>query len=352
MRKRKTLVAGALALVLAACSDTPTSPQEQPATTATATAEPQPQPQTPPGIELPADATAAVDAPAGEPAFDIGKAPVSDAALGDFPYFSLPAGYHHPNRPLPVRDFDRVAVWTGDRLEWVEGRVFESLVHADRKAGKGFSRVEVLRNIDHQVAEAGGVKVAESRVPKETIKAWDDGQAWSPGRGDVYNSPAATWLVRRADRNIWVNFVSNNSSGSWMVIESAPFTPTATLLPSSELREQLDVDGRVAIQVNFAVDKSDILPDSQPQIEQVLALLREDPSLRLSIDGHTDATGDAAHNQRLSEARAQSVVAALTTQGIDASRLQARGHGQSQPVADNDTDAGRAKNRRVELVKQ
>ena len=83
----------------------------------------------------------------------------------------------------------------------------------------------------------------------------------------------------------------------------------------------------------------------------MLALLREDPALRLSIDGHTDASGDAAHNLRLSEARARSVVAALTGQGIDAARLEAKGHGQSRPVADNATDDGRAKNRRVELVR-
>lgn len=83
----------------------------------------------------------------------------------------------------------------------------------------------------------------------------------------------------------------------------------------------------------------------------MLALLRDEPSLRLSIEGHADATGDAARDERLSGARARSVVAALTAQGIDAARLEAKGHGHSQPVADNHTDEGRAKNRRVELVR-
>ena len=288
--------------------------------------------------------------PAEPQGFDIASVPVSEAALGDFPYFTLPTGYRHPNRPIPVRDFDRVAVWTGDRLEWVEGRVFESLVHAER--GKGWSRLEVVRNIDHQIAQAGGVKVTESEPPKEIIDAWDEEQAYSQGRGDIYNDKVATWLVRRPDRNIWLHFVGNTASGSWMVIESAPFQATAALLPASELKQQLDADGRVALQVNFATDKAEILPESRPQIEEVVQLLRDDPALELSVDGHTDSTGDPARNMALSEARAASVVAALAAQGIAPARLQAKGYGQTQPVADNESEAGKAKNRRVELVRQ
>ena len=347
-----TLLLAAFALAAAGCGQSTDAPSQDEA----------PQPQSAPaatGIddappagregEADVEATDAGDDSSDATGFDIASVPVSGATLGDFPYFTLPQGYRNPNRPVPVRDFDRVAVWTGDRLEWVEGRIFESIVHSER--GKGWSKLEVTRNLDHQVQQAGGVKVTESRPPKDVVQAWNDGQDYSPGRGDIYNNEATTWLVRRPDRNIWLHFVGNSAGGAWMVIESAAFEPTSSLLPASEMKQQLDADGRVAIEVNFAVDKADILPDSQPQIDQVLALLREDPSLRLSIDGHTDATGDAAHNRRLSEARAKSVVAALTSQGIEASRLEAKGHGQSQPVADNDTDEGRAKNRRVELVR-
>jgi OmpA-OmpF porin, OOP family len=299
-----------------------------------------------------ADAIAPVDAAAAADGFDIAQVAVSDAPLGDFPYFTLPEGYHHPNRAIPVRDFDRAAVWTGDRLEWVEGRIFESLVHADRRAGKGFSRLEVLRNIDHQVAEAGGVQVTESAVPRELVRQWRDGQAWSQGRGEISGHPVATWLVRRADRDIWVHFAANNSSGSWMVVESAPFVPTASLLPSSALKQQLDADGRVAIQVNFATDQAEILPESRPQLDEVLALLSQDPALALSVEGHTDDTGTAARNRSLSEARAAAVVAALVAEGIDATRLSAAGHGQDRPRDDNATAEGRARNRRVELVRR
>src|SRR5690606_2722574 len=142
--------------------------------------------------------------------------------------------------------FDRVAVWTGDRLEWVEGRVIESLLHAER--GTGWSRPAVVRNIDHQTAQAGGGQATEAQPPKEIIDAWDEEQAYSQGRGDIYTAKVATWLVRRPDRNIWLHFVGNAASGSWMVIESAPCQATAALLPASELKQQLDADGRVALQ--------------------------------------------------------------------------------------------------------
>jgi outer membrane protein OmpA-like peptidoglycan-associated protein len=89
-----------------------------------------------------------------------------------------------------------------------------------------------------------------------------------------------------------------------------------------------------------------------PQIDQVMKLLKDVPALRLSVNGHTDNNGNAAHNQQLSEGRAKAVVAALLAKGLDSARLAAKGFGQQQPVADNAQEEGRAKNRRVELVKQ
>lgn len=84
---------------------------------------------------------------------------------------------------------------------------------------------------------------------------------------------------------------------------------------------------------------------------EVLTLLQQNPQLRLAVQGHTDNAGTAAHNQQLSTARAQAVVAELAKAGIAANRLQAAGFGQTKPLADNATEEGRAKNRRVELVK-
>ena len=270
---------------------------------------------------------------------------------GEFPYLSLPAGYADGNEPKQ-RDFDMYPFWTGSGFEEVEGRTYA----ADVRTRERFNSMhEVRRNLEAMMAEAGGVLVFEGRIPKEASERYgrDLKGFYSDATGfswDRYES--RVYRVDLADgRQVWVHAALDYLSSGWVVAEREGFVQTSALLPASELKQQLDADGRVAIQVNFAVDKADILPDSQPQVEQVLALLRDDPSLRLSIDGHTDDTGDAAHNQRLSEARAKSVVAALVGQGIEDARLQAKGHGQSKPVDDNATDEGRAKNRRVELVR-
>jgi len=85
---------------------------------------------------------------------------------------------------------------------------------------------------------------------------------------------------------------------------------------------------------------------------EIVKLLQQNPDLKLRVEGHTDNQGNAAANQSLSEKRAQAVVAWLTAHGVEAGRLTAKGLGQTKPVEDNSTEDGRAKNRRVELVKQ
>ena len=93
-------------------------------------------------------------------------------------------------------------------------------------------------------------------------------------------------------------------------------------------------------------------PDAQPVLAEVRKLLEQSPDLRLAVQGHTDNQGTPAHNQQLSEARARAVVANLTAAGVAPGRLTPAGFGQARPVADNATEAGRAQNRRVELVRE
>ena len=95
-----------------------------------------------------------------------------------------------------------------------------------------------------------------------------------------------------------------------------------------------------------------IRPDSQPVIDQVAEMLQTNAGLMLSVEGHTDSVGTPQSNKTLSEERAKSVVAAVVELGVDAGRLTAVGWGQEKPVADNRTEDGRAKNRRVEIVKK
>jgi OmpA-OmpF porin, OOP family len=95
-----------------------------------------------------------------------------------------------------------------------------------------------------------------------------------------------------------------------------------------------------------------IRPESAPTLKEIGDMLREHPQLHLRIEGHTDDVGQAAANQTLSERRAAAVWQHLMQHyGIDASRLESRGLGQSRPATVNDTPEGRQQNRRVELVR-
>ena len=116
------------------------------------------------------------------------------------------------------------------------------------------------------------------------------------------------------------------------------------------LYSTLEHKGRVVLPVAFLPGQPDLEADSAPLILTVITMLQKHPGLRLEIDGFTDSTGDPRRNQRLSERRAEAVRALLVEGHIEQSRLDAVGLGGDQPVADNDTPEGRAKNRRIELA--
>ena len=118
------------------------------------------------------------------------------------------------------------------------------------------------------------------------------------------------------------------------------------------LYDRMMSDGKfITYGITFDVGKSTIKPESMGEINRIVQLLTENPTLKFSVEGHTDATGNAAGNQTLSEARSKAIVDKLVELGIAADRLTSVGKGQNSPIADNSTDEGRAKNRRVEFVK-
>lgn len=144
-------------------------------------------------------------------------------------------------------------------------------------------------------------------------------------------------------RDIWATLHSNGSDYDIRVVDAGV----------GDLAKQLERDCHVALYgIHYDFNKATIRPDSEPTLDKVLALLKASPDLKLEVQGHTDNVGDDAYNQKLSEARAASVVSWLSGKGIGAERLNARGYGMKAPVATNDNDEGRARNRRVELKKQ
>ncbi|HEY0105616.1 MAG TPA: OmpA family protein [Rhizomicrobium sp.] len=161
-----------------------------------------------------------------------------------------------------------------------------------------------------------------------------------------------TTTARLEDKGqtIWIGVYNLFDEIRINVVEEAPPRP-ATQPPADSMKAALDQAGHLALYINFDFNKATLKPDAAAVIAQIATLLKKNPALNVSLQGHTDNVGTHDYNLKLSQECAASVVAAIVKSGIDGKRLTSTGFGPDKPIADNNTPDGRAKNRRVELVK-
>jgi OOP family OmpA-OmpF porin len=193
----------------------------------------------------------------------------------------------------------------------------------DYRNRDGMSEIQVYRNIETALKRAGF-----------TIDFGNEPEGITAHKGK-------TWY-----------YLDNKGDFYYQTIVTGKKMEQEIIADASALGDEIKKSGHVAVYgINFDTGKATIQPSSESVLNEIVKLLQDDPSLKLRVEGHTDNVGAAAANQSLSEKRAQAVVAWLTGHGIAADRLTAKGFGASKPVAENTTDEGRAKNRRVELAK-
>lgn len=152
-------------------------------------------------------------------------------------------------------------------------------------------------------------------------------------------------------REIWVA-VNVYNEGSLYQLTVVEVTAMVQEVTADAMYDALSKDGFMALYINFDTGQAILKPDSLGTVAQIVALLKGHAELKLSIEGHTDNVGAPAANKTLSENRAKAVMAEVVKGGIAAARLSAVGWGQDKPIADNRSEDGRAKNRRVEIVKK
>lgn len=160
-----------------------------------------------------------------------------------------------------------------------------------------------------------------------------------------------TYKVVKGGKEVWIALEAFNEGRTYelVVLEMEAMTQEVT---ADAMYDALKKDGFIALYINFDTGKSDIKPESMTIIDQIAALLKAHADLTVSIEGHTDNVGTPQSNKTLSQQRAKSVMTAVVQKGIAADRMAAVGWGQEKPIADNRSEDGRAKNRRVEVVKK
>lgn len=277
--------------------------------------------------------------------------PISTADLGDFPFFGLPKNIQYVSKPLQ-REFDEIyfPVNITGKLVKFGGRVFKSdLTNTENSE---WSKAYVLKSYDEAIKAVGGVKLFEGKFTPKQVKFMKENAEYLGEEGslDFYNNKIHSYIIRRRDGDdIYIQL--DVKYGAVQILQKEAFQQTITILKAEQVEKELNEKGKVVLYINFDTDKTRLKPEGKAGILEVATVLKNNPTLKLTIQGYTDNVGSERHNQKLSENRAQAVVDELVTLNIEASRLTAKGFGWQNPIADNTTPEGRAKNRRVELIK-
>jgi outer membrane protein OmpA-like peptidoglycan-associated protein len=310
----------------------------------------------PAATPAPAAPAPAAETPAAPADFDPASVPDSTATLPPFPFFKSPDGLESTfDEKDKLVNFDRHFFIAGDKAVAVEGRIFHDRFNLDGGARK-YSDIEFRRNYENAIQALGGKKINTSQYTYAVIDAAggrDVLEKTNHAAGMNPDYPHDIYLIRQGGKEWWIDISTGSFPlhGYVVVLEREGMKQSLGFLDAAAMKQAIDKDGRVALYINFDVDKATLRPDAQPILAEIDKLLQADPALKLSIEGHTDNTGAPDHNQTLSAARARSVLGALVGLGVDPARLQSKGFGQDKPLADNASEDGRAKNRRVELVK-
>jgi len=271
--------------------------------------------------------------------------------IGVFPFISeLPEFIDYKTN---INDFDKVLFFRGDGFVFFEGK----LCHKTRYFnGDGFSAHKVMKSYEDIFQTMGAVKIYQgyglssaSRELSESLDGSDKSSIAYIGGGDVI-----LYALKKESLHVlfYLSIITSAQGGYEIYIaQESGLEQSLHMITADEMKSELDAKGKAVLYINFDTDKAALKSDGIQVVDEIAKLMKNDPSLKLSIDGHTDNTGSAEHNKKLSLDRAESVVNKLKASGIESSRLKASGYGSEKPLVDNKTEEDKAKNRRVEIVK-
>lgn len=221
-----------------------------------------------------------------------------------------------------------------DKTQTLEGTLIDILYTYDGPFGPNLpSKLQVIRNYENAVAKMGGKKVYS--------RTTDDG-GWT----------GATFHLQKDGNDYWLGIYDlNNNPVDQFTLVLLTIEGMKQEIVANEMFEKINSGLPLALYINFETGKSAIRSDSENIVQELYQMMSENPTLQILVEGHTDNVGNKTSNQILSEQRAASLKSALVQKGIGTDKIKTVGFGQDQPLADNSTDDGKAKNRRIEIKK-
>lgn len=261
------------------------------------------------------------------------------------------------DRALPQR-------YVGDALDDSNSRRIEGKVMRIRyEAPQDRSSLEIIRNYEESLKGKGFETIFtcanEACVGGDT-GFYRFGAAADSAQQNFRYAKAVRYILARKTQtqgDVYAAVVVGEAARPTVYVTAIDLKPMQSgqiqFIDASAMEQAIAAQGRVALYgIEFDTDKAEIRPASRPTLDEMAKFLKKASSMSVIIAGHTDNQGDFAYNVGLSQRRAASVVAALRTRGIAEARLVPFGNGMAAPLADNQNEAGRQKNRRVEMVRR
>lgn len=255
------------------------------------------------------------------------------AGCKDHPLFSRIQGYYLyycEKREFAAEDF--IDPQTKQKVTIEGRRLYLDYITKKEFAGK-YSYLQVSRNYTNAITQIGGeFHVNDPKSPNKT-----------------------SMRVVKDGLEIWAKIhVDTGADRFYLTVVERQAMTQEVVADAKTMAADIGATGRAVLYgIFFDVDKAEVKPESEPALTEIARLLKQDPALKLYVVGHTDGTGVLEHNMRLSQMRAEAVAKELASKhGVAADRLKPHGVGPLAPVATNDTEEGKARNRRVELVKR
>lgn len=279
--------------------------------------------------------------------------PESTLDIGAYPYISPPKGMVVDSTESKSYEFDKLELFDGNTFFVLDGKVERMKIIMD--GDKEWQQYLFHKSISEYLKSIGAKLIFENQIPYELTLKWGG----TPNEiynhmnkfyaVDVVNKPVSMYVLKTVDKKI--GFQISSESKSIGIVEYKDFKQTIEKITADDILDEINDKGYATLHINFDTGKSRIKAGSYDIISEIARMMKGNTDLKISIEGHTDDTGDETANMKLSQNRAKSVLISLTDEGIDESRLKSEGFGETKPIESNTNEEGKAKNRRVELRK-